>query len=239
MSDQYPGRERSPHALEPRGSDPRHASQLRKLSTIAAERASLDERERTAIDKAREFGMTWAQIATALGMHHRQGAQQRHRRLHQDSPQQGSLQGAPASTAQPRDAQEYPERIAERAVEVAEWARSQLVGLDPSGPRTGALRDLDALTIDMRRRLADLRNRGDLADQRNRDKDNNERPAWEHRLATGWEADTIDCASNLRSIADHIRDLARMHAQAVSDHNAASQARKARHTPERTRISGD
>jgi hypothetical protein len=234
MSDQHPGREPSLHSPEPRGSDPRHASQLTKLKAIATERASLDERERAAIDKAREFEMTWAQIATALGMHHRQGAQQRRRRLHQDPPQQGRLRGAPASTAQPKDAQEDLERIAEHAVDVARWARSQLVGLKPLGPRTGVLRDLDALTIDMRRRLSDLRNRGGIADQRNRDKDNNERPAWEHHLATGWEADTIDCAGKLRSIAERASDLARMHAQAVSDHNTASQARKARHPPERT-----
>jgi hypothetical protein len=225
-------RDPSPRAAQPTAPDPRHDRQLSELRTIAAERSRLDERERAAIDTAREFGLTWAQIATALGMHHRQGAQQRQQRLRKDSdpaPQvinQGSLPGA----VQRGDRGEDPERAAKRAVDVARWARSELVGLNPHKPRAGFPQDLDTATLAMRRCLADLQNRGYIADQGNRDEDGKERPAWQHHLPAGWEAHALSCASRLRGIADHAIDLARMHAQAVSDHNAARQARVARHT---------
>jgi hypothetical protein len=234
MSNRHADSDAARMSPEPPAGDPRHARQLSELRAIADERGRLDERELTAIDKAREFGMTWSQIATALGMHHRQGAEQRHRRLHQapDPLRQGSLQATGAS-APPASGEGDPEHDAQRAVEVAAWARAKLVGLDPHGPRSGALRDLDTVTLAMRRCLVDLRNRADIADRGNRNKDGSERPAWEHRVATGWEASAIDSAMRLRNIADQVTDLARMHAKAVSNHNNARHQRKARQAQRR------
>jgi len=188
------------------GADRHVATQLSQLEAIAAERASLDERERIAIDYARELRITWAQIAAALGLHHRQGAQQRHRRLQQDSP------------AEPG---KDPREIAERVVEAATQARRQLVGIGPHGKRAGAQRDLDRAVIDMQRCLIDVLNRGDIADLQNQRSE--DQSAMDQQLATGWETHAIYCASKLRTVADRITALARMHAQAVSDHTSARQ----------------
>jgi hypothetical protein len=87
----------------------------------------------------------------------------------------------------------------------------------------GLWRCQQAATLAMRRCPADLQNRAGIADKRNKDKDGNERPAWQDYLSTGWEDDAISCADKLKSIADHISDLARAYAQAVTDHSAARQ----------------
>ncbi|MGC4789295.1 hypothetical protein ACLQ22_15865 [Micromonospora sp. DT178] len=55
--------------------------ELSQLSTVAADRARLDERELELIDRARHQGATWAQIAAALGLGSRQAAEQRRQRL--------------------------------------------------------------------------------------------------------------------------------------------------------------
>lgn len=55
--------------------------ELTELAGIAAERATLDRRERDLIDRARRDGATWAQIAEALGLASRQAAEQRRQRL--------------------------------------------------------------------------------------------------------------------------------------------------------------
>lgn len=218
-------RDHSRQPARPAAADPRRARLLSELQAITAERSRLDERMGAAIDRARDFGLTWAQIATALGMRHRQGAEQLRRRLRNDPDRahRAILQDSPSGTAQPANRAKTPEQTAARAVDEARSARSQLVGLDPAKPRTGLLRDLDSAALAMRRCLADLQNRADRADQRNKDKDGNERPAWQHHLPTGWEDDAIGCADKLKSIADHISDLARTHAQAVVGHSAARQ----------------
>ena len=51
------------------------------LAAIAAARADLDDRELETIDTARRSGVTWAEIAAALGLASRQAAEQRRRRL--------------------------------------------------------------------------------------------------------------------------------------------------------------
>ncbi|MBQ1074347.1 hypothetical protein KBX06_14415 [Micromonospora sp. C31] len=55
--------------------------ELSQLSTVAADRARLDERELELIDRARHLGATWVQIAAALGLGSRQAAEQRRQRL--------------------------------------------------------------------------------------------------------------------------------------------------------------
>src|SRR3954466_2033951 len=50
---------------------------LAALSAIPAARARLDAEELTLIDRARRAGATWAEIAEALGLTNRQGAEQR------------------------------------------------------------------------------------------------------------------------------------------------------------------
>ncbi|NJP34337.1 hypothetical protein [Micromonospora thermarum] len=56
-------------------------SELDQLAEVTAARARLDEQELTLIDRARQAGATWAQIAAALGLASRQAAEQRRQRL--------------------------------------------------------------------------------------------------------------------------------------------------------------
>jgi len=56
-------------------------SDLAELAHLQAERTRLDERELELIERARHDGVTWTQIAAALGLASRQAAQQRHQRL--------------------------------------------------------------------------------------------------------------------------------------------------------------
>lgn len=55
--------------------------ELTGLADLAALRAELDERELALIDRARQQGSTWGQIARALGLASRQAAEQRRQRL--------------------------------------------------------------------------------------------------------------------------------------------------------------
>ncbi len=54
---------------------------LAPLVEIGAARARLDERELEMIERARQAGATWAQIAAGLGLASRQAAEQRRQRL--------------------------------------------------------------------------------------------------------------------------------------------------------------
>jgi hypothetical protein len=54
---------------------------LEQLAEIGSARERLDERELELIDRARQSGATWAQIAAALGLSSRQAAEQRRQRL--------------------------------------------------------------------------------------------------------------------------------------------------------------
>jgi hypothetical protein len=54
---------------------------LARLSEISAARARLDEHELELIDRARQAGATWGQVAAALGLASRQAAEQRRQRL--------------------------------------------------------------------------------------------------------------------------------------------------------------
>jgi hypothetical protein len=51
------------------------------LAAIAARRAALDDLERRVIDASRDVGLSWSDIAAALGLHSRQAAEQRRLRL--------------------------------------------------------------------------------------------------------------------------------------------------------------
>ncbi|MEU4221906.1 hypothetical protein [Actinoplanes sp. NPDC026623] len=57
------------------------APELERLGEIGAARARLDERELELIDRARQAGATWVQVAAALGLASRQAAEQRRQRL--------------------------------------------------------------------------------------------------------------------------------------------------------------
>jgi hypothetical protein len=183
-------------------------SRYSELASIAAARAALDNRERIAIGNARILGVTWTQIATALGLHHRQGAQQRYQRLQQGH--QGRKVSDPVAPAP------LANDTAERALDAAAWVRSQLVGDGPYG-RSEVLRHVDRILHDLRRRLDALQRTGEITDRRNRN-----RQALDQQLITGWEPSVIDCAARLRNVAGQINDLARMHAQAVADHKSAN-----------------
>ncbi|UQU63204.1 hypothetical protein COUCH_29930 [Couchioplanes caeruleus] len=54
---------------------------LDQLAELGPARARLDERELELIDRARQGGATWAQIAGVLGLASRQAAEQRRQRL--------------------------------------------------------------------------------------------------------------------------------------------------------------
>ncbi|GAA3340383.1 hypothetical protein GCM10020358_27780 [Amorphoplanes nipponensis] len=56
-------------------------TELGRLAEIAAARAGLDARELELIDRARQAGATWGQVAGALGLASRQAAEQRRQRL--------------------------------------------------------------------------------------------------------------------------------------------------------------
>jgi len=56
-------------------------AELGQLAEIGPARAALDERELELIDRARQAGATWAEVATALGLASRQAAEQRRQRL--------------------------------------------------------------------------------------------------------------------------------------------------------------
>ncbi|QDY06699.1 hypothetical protein FJK98_05490 [Micromonospora sp. HM134] len=55
--------------------------ELDELAGLRAARRRLDERELELIDRARHAGVTWAQLAGALGLSSRQAAEQRWQRL--------------------------------------------------------------------------------------------------------------------------------------------------------------
>jgi hypothetical protein len=56
-------------------------NELDQLAEVDAARAALDERELELIDRARQAGATWAQVAGSLGLASRQAAEQRRQRL--------------------------------------------------------------------------------------------------------------------------------------------------------------
>jgi hypothetical protein len=56
-------------------------TELEHLAEIGPARSRLDERELDLIDRARQTGSTWTQIAGALGLASRQAAEQRRQRL--------------------------------------------------------------------------------------------------------------------------------------------------------------
>lgn len=57
------------------------APELAHLAEVGAARTALDQRELELIDRARQAGATWGQIAGALGLASRQAAEQRRQRL--------------------------------------------------------------------------------------------------------------------------------------------------------------
>jgi hypothetical protein len=167
---------------------------FRELASIAEARRQIDQREFVAIRNARHKGATWAQIATALGLQHRQGAQQRFTRLRDDSP---SHEATPAAIS-------APDRAAISA-EAASWAREQLLGTGPYG-RSGAQSDLNEVTHELGRCWAELRHRTERAALRKP-----LRQDGEPLSVTGWESRAMRHALRLKQVAVRIHDLARMH----------------------------
>jgi hypothetical protein len=88
---------------------------LAALTTVHDVRAYLDQWEPALIGAARSRGMTWAQIAPALGLSSRQAAERRYLRL---NPQ---IADQPGMTREHRVRATRDQRSGDRAV--AEWAR--------------------------------------------------------------------------------------------------------------------
>ncbi len=92
------------------------ASQLLgELGTLRRLRSRLDRWEPVLIDAARDRGLTWAQIAPALGLASRQAAERRYLRLKPQAADQ------PDSTREHRVETTRNQRSGDRAV--ADWAR--------------------------------------------------------------------------------------------------------------------
>src|SRR5262245_50350739 len=116
---------------------------LAALTTVRNVRAYLDQWEPALIGAARSRGMTWAQIAPALGLSSRQAAERRYLRLNPQMPDQ------PGMTREHRVRATRDQRSGDRAV--AEWARhnaaelrqlaGQIAAIGSSTDLTPAARD--------------------------------------------------------------------------------------------------
>jgi hypothetical protein len=91
------------------------ADLLAALTTVHHVRAYLDQWEPALIGAARSHGLTWAQIAPALGLSSRQAAERRYLRL---NPQ---IADQPGTTREHRVRATRDQRSGDRAV--ADWAR--------------------------------------------------------------------------------------------------------------------
>jgi hypothetical protein len=103
---------------------------LAAIDALSRLRTRLDQWEPMLIDAARERGLTWAQIAPALGVASRQAAERRYLRL---KPQPDGVR----TTREARVDATRHERSAERAV--ATWARSQAAALRQLAGQIAAL----------------------------------------------------------------------------------------------------
>lgn len=118
---------RTPEALQ-QAEGPQLLAALDALSRL---RARLDQWEPMLIDSARALGLTWAQIAPALGVASRQAAERRYLRL---KPRAVDETG---TTREHRVDATRNQRSADRAV--ADWARANAAGLRQLAGQIAAL----------------------------------------------------------------------------------------------------
>ena len=110
------------------------ASQLlATLATLHRLRAHLDQWEPTLITAARDRGVTWAQIAPALGLASRQAAERRYLRLKPQTADQ------PGTTREHRVQTTRDQRSADRAL--ADWPRRNAAALRQLAGQITALTD--------------------------------------------------------------------------------------------------
>lgn len=107
------------------------AELLDALSALSRLRNTLDQWEPALIEAARGIGLTWAQIAPALGLASRQAAERRYLRL---KPQ---LADQPGTTREHRVDATRNQRSADRAV--ADWARDNAAALRQLAGQIAAL----------------------------------------------------------------------------------------------------
>jgi hypothetical protein len=155
---------------QPPGDDADRATELRRLlsalETVRLLRDDLTRWEPRLIGAARELGVSWAEIAPALGVASRQAAERRYLRLNPDA-------SAPHLTGEQRVQAARDRRAGDRAV--AGWARTnsgalrrlagQVAGLNGLDPDSQASADKvqEALGLDDSTALL-----GPLAEVRNR-----------------------------------------------------------------------
>ena len=119
---------------------------LEALARLRAVREQLAEWEPTLIDHARATGVSWAQLAPALGVASRQAAERRYLRI---SPRSAD----PAMTGEQRVQAARDQRASERAV--ASWARDNAADLRRLAGQVSALDGLDRSTQDSIDRIHD------------------------------------------------------------------------------------
>ncbi|MEU4192375.1 hypothetical protein AB0E69_10770 [Kribbella sp. NPDC026611] len=111
------------------------------LGALSRVRRSLDHWEPVLIDAARAHGLTWAQIAPALGVGSRQAAERRYLRLKPQAVDE------PGMTREERVDATRNQRSADRAV--ADWARGNAATLRQLAGQVAAL-PVDALAAEAR-----------------------------------------------------------------------------------------
>jgi hypothetical protein len=107
---------------------------LAALVAIRELRALLDEWEPQLVEVARTAGVSWAQLAPALGVASRQAAEKRYLRLH------GAGAGGGGTTQEERVQAVRDRRAGDRAVTV--WARAHGADLRQLAGQVSALTDL-------------------------------------------------------------------------------------------------
>jgi hypothetical protein len=127
---------------------------LEALVQIRAVRDYLAEWEPKLIDQARTVGVSWAQLAPALGVASRQAAELRYLRINQQS-------AGPAMTGEQRVQAARDQRAIDRAV--ASWARDNAADLRRLAGQVSALDGLERTTQESVDRVHDVLGNSDSA----------------------------------------------------------------------------
>lgn len=130
-------------------------SVLRALVSLRELRALLDEWEPQLIGAARAAGISWAELAPALGVASRQAAERRYLRLNPNG-------SDPAMTGEQRVQAARDQRASDRAV--ADWARHNAADLRRLAGQVTALDGLDSETQASVDRIHDALGSDDTAD---------------------------------------------------------------------------
>jgi hypothetical protein len=122
------------HWVAAGGDEPTAADLLSALVLLRRLREELTAWEPMLIAAARDLGVSWVRLASALGVASRQAAERRYLRL------RPAVAGEPASTGDARIQAERDRRACDRAI--SEWARLNSAWLRQLAGQVGSLRGL-------------------------------------------------------------------------------------------------